>query len=759
MIDATAIIPTTGQRPALLRRALASVHAQTLALRAVLVVVDGDDVQASEVRDQLDGLAAEVIAVGTRRGAGAARNHGARHARTRHLCFLDDDDVWKPDYLAAVFAAGPDFDLALTAFEKHTVAGARPEKVPPVALCADAFLVKNPGLRGSNLVLTRSLYWAAGGFSEALPALNDMDFGLRLVAAEVGRYRRVLDPLVEYHAHDGERLSGRGARAIPPGLSGFLLRHGSRMDHRQEAAFRARALALWGVDPWALAALAQRFDEARAQGTLAAHFPGLLHAAETALLEAACQSDAQADAYQAFIDRLCHAFEDVADSAQRVRALRVVVITTDTPDSVAGLLSSLVQTLTRSRWRHAHTGPLVEILLVRNDADAEIAAAHDAVLRGWDDPRVVVSEKNVPAAARPLSLTEARIQAFRAAQASGWCPSPEAPVWFLDEDFRFEVLVPSVERWYRQVPGGSPLHRLECLALRLGADGVDALVCGNSGAPPVPALGTIGRQLGDLLPLPADAQPSRRDVLAALLERADPYYDLSRDLRDDLRAPVASTWWRNLGPLRWDEVGTRLLGGLPVTRPALPSLHEQPASAWGHQTPAAVAGGNTVLLSMRVLRPERFAQVEWRGVRSRRGDTVWCLRCRREGARIVCASLPLLHARVPRRGPSGFDRALRDALSDALGVGLYESIAAGEGLDVSAIERRAAHRLAALTDNLASAADALRNTEETMVAAPLRALEGDLRALCESLRDVKIVGVHVVEERIADLEGFLTASV
>ena len=309
MIDAAVIIPTTGNRPALLRRALASALAQSPEPCEILVIVDGPETQVPDVRAQIAGLAASVLAVGASRGAGAARNHRARQARARYLCFLDDDDVWKPGYLAAIFADGPTFDLALTAFEKHTRAGARPEKVPPEVLSAEAFLVANPGLRGSNLVLTNALFWAAGGFSESLPSFNDMDFGLRLVAAGPGRYRRIVVPLVEYHAHDGERLSRRGARAIPPGLAGFLQEHGPRMEHRQEAAFRARAIDLWGIDPWSLAALEQRFEVSLAEGTMAAHLPGLLHAAETMLLEAKCRNDGEVDAYQVFIDRLCHAFE------------------------------------------------------------------------------------------------------------------------------------------------------------------------------------------------------------------------------------------------------------------------------------------------------------------------------------------------------------------------------------------------------------------------------------------------------------------
>jgi hypothetical protein len=687
-----------------LKRALASVLSQTVRPREILVVVDGEEQQVPEVAAQVEGIACGVLAVGRTGGAGAARNRGAREAHARYLCFLDDDDVWKPGYLAAVFADGPTFDLALTAFEKHTLDGARPEKVPPEVLEPEAFLVANPGLRGSNLVLTRELFWVTGGFSERLPSFNDMDFGLRLVEAHPARYRRITEPLVEYHAHDGERLSRRGARSIPPGMEGFLQTHGPKMDHRQEAAFRARALGLWGVDPWELTALERRLQQAMADGSVPEHFPGILHAAETALLEATCRSDAEADAYQEFIDRVIGSLER-QPGAPRLRRLRAVVITTDTPGSVDGLLSSLQCALDRSGWRSSLEGPIVEVLFVRNDRDLEIDQAHDAILRTWADRRVSVVQRCVPVSSRPLSLTEARVFAYGAARDRGWVPSPDEPLWMLDEDFRFEILAPSSVRGFRRMPGGSLLHRVECLALRHGRQGIDALIGGNSGAAPVPALGTLRRQLTDLVSASGLAREveDRERALSDLLRRRDPYYDLTTDRGQELHVPVCVAWWCPSGEWSWERVVDRMLHGLPVTRPALPWLLDAPASAWGDLEPATIAGGNTILLGPRVLRPDAFVQVRWGSVRSRRGDTTWCINCQASGARIARASFPLFHDRTPRKGAHAREAAVRDMLADALGVGLYEVLKERGCVDREMIGSRAGRRLGTVLESLKAA--------------------------------------------------------
>src|SRR5690606_6497991 len=156
--------------------------------------------------------------------------------------------------------------------------------------------------------------------------------------------------------------------------------------------------------------------------------------------------------------------------------------------------------------------------------------------------------------------------------------------------------------------------------------GMDALVGGNSGAAPVPALGTIRRQLIDLVSLDERAPDDREQTLSMLLRRPDPYYDLTRDLGEELCVRVNAAWWRSPGEWSWEDVVDRLWSGLPVTRPALPSICAAPASAWGRLEPATIAGGNTVVLSARALRADRFAQVQWEDIRSRRGDTVWCIR-------------------------------------------------------------------------------------------------------------------------------------
>jgi len=243
------IIPTRDRGP-LLARALASVEAQSLPPGEVLIVDDGD---APLDARSLPGV--RVVRQEAPHGAARARNLGAARARGRFLAFLDDDDTWHPDYLAEAWRLVLDggLDLALTAFLKvREREGGRevvPEKVPPEALRPEDFLVRNPGIRGSNLFIRRAVFLQAGGFDPALPSFHDMDLGFRLSLFPGLRYGRNTQPRVCFHVHAGLRLSTAGSSTNVAGLRAFLAKHSAMMGPERVAAFRERARQLFGVEP------------------------------------------------------------------------------------------------------------------------------------------------------------------------------------------------------------------------------------------------------------------------------------------------------------------------------------------------------------------------------------------------------------------------------------------------------------------------------------------------------------------------------
>jgi len=101
----TLVIPTY-HRPNLVVEAVASALAQVVAFDRIIVVCDGDQ---PAVRDRLTGLPVEVVTV-AHCGVAAARNHGLSLVDTTWVCFLDDDNLLHPDYVATVQAFVADHD-------------------------------------------------------------------------------------------------------------------------------------------------------------------------------------------------------------------------------------------------------------------------------------------------------------------------------------------------------------------------------------------------------------------------------------------------------------------------------------------------------------------------------------------------------------------------------------------------------------------------------------------------------------------------
>jgi len=247
MIDIAAII-TTRNRPTFLRRALYSVAQQRYQPAEVIVVDDASDYDVARLL-RSSPISVRLIRLPEHRGASGTRNIGAAAARSSVLAFLDDDDEWLPDYLERVahaFLHGR-AEVSCCSFIAVSSSGEEyDEKAAPVRLIGRDFLVRNPGLRGSNLAVAAEVFTAVGGFDEALPSFNDIDIGIRLADANL-RYVPISERLVRYHAHDGLRLSTPGTTLKKETCRLFLAKHGARMSLQDRHYFCHKARTMWKV--------------------------------------------------------------------------------------------------------------------------------------------------------------------------------------------------------------------------------------------------------------------------------------------------------------------------------------------------------------------------------------------------------------------------------------------------------------------------------------------------------------------------------
>jgi glycosyltransferase involved in cell wall biosynthesis len=238
------VIPTY-RRAEMVGRAVQTVLAQTYAHVEVIVVDDNTDVdERRRVREALSPFGSRVTVVPNERSKGAcgARNTGILHARGELVAFLDDDDLWLPDKLAAQVALLQqgefvaalchyiDIDLAFG----HAVhcRASRPVLTREQALAGEC------PTSTSLAVVRHDVLVDAGLFDEALPSFQDFDMWLRCLA--FGNFGYVERPLVEFVQHAGDRTSVNIGRRLA-GLEAIERKWGDPMSaYGDFAAFKRR---------------------------------------------------------------------------------------------------------------------------------------------------------------------------------------------------------------------------------------------------------------------------------------------------------------------------------------------------------------------------------------------------------------------------------------------------------------------------------------------------------------------------------------
>jgi glycosyltransferase involved in cell wall biosynthesis len=244
---AACVIPTHG-RPDHLSRSLNSVLQQSLLPTEVIVVDDLDDTGTAAVVE----AAARRMFAPVRRvlnlahtGASGSRNAGAAASQAEFVAFLDDDDAWRPEYLARASAelerTGTDAVISGLCRIRHD--GSIQHIVMPLGHAIQGRLFeRNFGMTGSNIIIRRSAFERVGGFDPALPVFNDWDFLIRMVTAGIS-YCVVPDLTVEWREHAGDRISTPTLRRAA-GIESFVAKHSAVMPPLNRRNLMADALGI-----------------------------------------------------------------------------------------------------------------------------------------------------------------------------------------------------------------------------------------------------------------------------------------------------------------------------------------------------------------------------------------------------------------------------------------------------------------------------------------------------------------------------------
>ncbi|GAA1468834.1 glycosyltransferase family 2 protein [Microbacterium thalassium] len=233
------VVIATNRGGPYLREAIDSVNAQTTPVREVVVVDDGSPHPA-----ELGAIGADLgvrVLRQPSRGVSAARNYGARHTTGDWIAFLDDDDVWHPERIAAQLEAvdaDPDAiacGAGIWIIDRHGEATGTSWGLPASDRC-DMLRGAAPLPHVATLLVRRDVFADLGGFDPSFSHSEDIELMLRLL--QVGRFAAVDRPLIAYRRHDSNTSGG------PQDVSGQFraLRHQIRQSARRGDAVAAGLL-------------------------------------------------------------------------------------------------------------------------------------------------------------------------------------------------------------------------------------------------------------------------------------------------------------------------------------------------------------------------------------------------------------------------------------------------------------------------------------------------------------------------------------
>jgi glycosyltransferase involved in cell wall biosynthesis len=239
------IILTTYNRADLLVDALASLAAQTFTDFEVILINDA----GAPVEHVLQGYDFPItyLALGRNGGLSNARNCGIRQARGLYLCYLDDDDMWRPQHLerhAQAQAQGPRLVYTDTLYILETLEGGTRRELSRQSSPSHGAFSRENLLVQNNIPVNawshpRAWLDQVGGFDVELPALEDWDMLLKLSAQYPVEH--VPEQTVQVHIRQEspeQRMSARERKNFPGLFRRLYGRHGQGVEPMVEQARR-----------------------------------------------------------------------------------------------------------------------------------------------------------------------------------------------------------------------------------------------------------------------------------------------------------------------------------------------------------------------------------------------------------------------------------------------------------------------------------------------------------------------------------------
>lgn len=179
--------------PRYLQEAMQSIASQTVQDLEFIIVDDGSTDASADLIDAFIEAHPQLRAAHYRKdngGQSSARNDGARRSSGAYLCFIDQDDLWRPNRLELIYPLlDGTVDVVYTDCDRigedgtvlaHEIHRTLACGVPHPKRSIDDILYKDIFVMPGLMAIKRSVYDEVGGFDERLSGYEDDDIFLRL---------------------------------------------------------------------------------------------------------------------------------------------------------------------------------------------------------------------------------------------------------------------------------------------------------------------------------------------------------------------------------------------------------------------------------------------------------------------------------------------------------------------------------------------------------------------------------------------------
>lgn len=240
---------TTKDRSQLLKRAIDSVYSQSYRNFEVIVCNDASQDSTEELLNyyqaKYDNFS--FYSTSSTQGACVHRNIAISKAKGKFITGLDDDDFFLPKRLE-VFMEHYDKKYAFlcSSYLRNSAKERLFLKDASGEISLNKLLHYNR--IGNQVFIETKRLKALGGFDENLPAFQDYDMWVRLIAKFGSCYKLNTPLYVCDNSHDGERISNNFTKVMA-GYEMFLSKHERLMNSKHLASMKLLKLSISKVKP------------------------------------------------------------------------------------------------------------------------------------------------------------------------------------------------------------------------------------------------------------------------------------------------------------------------------------------------------------------------------------------------------------------------------------------------------------------------------------------------------------------------------